>query len=195
MADFGIKQLPMDEETGSRVYHLFSRDGSLRMVADFASPWLTSENPDRYVRFADSAGKTVAQMDLAITATKSFGNRQSRDYAIVLNHAVYAILSEYRWQSKKESKIYFLLRVADSMWLILKGEGRESYFTIYNEVPPSLISRSAEPNFSDLPEPTGEIGRDSDQYDYVASWRQEGIRRIGLVVLALVFLIDRLEDV
>lgn len=195
MVDFGIKQLQMGDESVSRVYHLFDRDGSLRVVADFASPWLASENSDRYVRFADSSGKTIAQMDLAATATKLFGGRQNKDYAIVLNHAVYAILSEYQWHSGGEDRVYFVLRVAESMWLVLKEEMEQGHFVIYNEVPASLTSRSMEPMFSDLPEPIGEISQDSLQYDYVVAWQEDGIKHLGMIVLALVFLIERLEDV
>ena len=195
MVDFSIKRLQMDEESESRVYHLFDREGSLKIVADFASPWLSSEHSDRYVRFADSSGKTIAQMDLAATETKMLGGRQSQDYAIVLNHAVFAILSEYQWHDEEGSRTYFVLRVAESMWLVLKEETNQPYFTIYNEVPASLTSRSMEPMFSDLPEPIGEINQDSQQYNYLVRWQEDSIKRLGIVVLGLIFLIDRLKDV
>ncbi|MCB8945533.1 MAG: hypothetical protein H6658_17425 [Ardenticatenaceae bacterium] len=185
----------MDEEGTSRVYHLFDRDGSLKVVADFASPWLSSENSERYVRFADSSGKTIAQMDLATTAVKSLGGRQNKDYAIVLNHAVYAILSQYHWHDNDGDRIYFVLRVGENMWLALKEESNEPYFTIYDDVPASLISRSAEPMFSNLPEPIGEINWGSQQYDYTITWKEERIERMALLVMALVFLVDRLDDV
>jgi hypothetical protein len=163
-------------------------------VADFASPWLSSEHSNRYVRFATSSGKTIAQMDLAATATKLLGGRQSKDYAIVLDHAVYAILGEYH-SHDEEDRTYFVLRVADSMWLVLEEEAEQPYFTIYNEVPASFSSRSMEPMFSDLPEPIGEINRGGTQYDYTVSWHDEGIRKMELLVLSLIFLIDRLDDV
>ena len=195
MIDFGIKQLKMDDEATSRVYHLFDRDGSLKIVADFASPWLTSENPERYVRFADSSGKTIAQMDLAATAVKAIGGRQNKDYTIVLNHAVYAILSEYQWHGDDGDRIYFVLRVGESMWLALKETDNEPLCSIYNDVPASLISRSTEPMFSDLPEPIGEVTYAAQQYNYTVHWKEDRIQQLGLVVMALVFLIDRLEDV
>ena len=194
MIDFGIKRLDMSDGGISRVYHLFGHDGSLKLVADFASPWLTSENPKRYVRFANSAGKIVAQMDLAATATKLFGGRQSKDYTIVLDHAVYAILSEFHSHEDDEERTYFVLRVAESMWLVLKEEKDPTQFTIHNDVPASFTSRSMEPMFSDLLEPSGEINRGSTQYDYAVSWHDERIKKMELLVLGLVFLIDRLED-
>ena len=192
MIDFGVKQLHKDDEDGSRVYHLFDHAGSLKIVADYASPWLSAEHSDRYVRFASSSGKTIAQMDLAATAIKLIGGRQSKGYAIVLDHAVYAILSEYHVQDDEEERVYFVLHVGDSLWLILKEETEQPYFTIYNEVPANLTSRSREPMFSDLPESIGELSQDLNQYDYIVSWQEEGIKRLGILVLALVFLIDRL---
>ena len=101
---------------------------------------------------------------------------------------------EYHVQDDEGERVYFVLHVGDSLWLVLKEETEQPYFTIYNEVPAHLISRSREPMFSDLPEPIGELSQDLNQYDYVVSWREEGIKRLGILVLALVFLIDRLQD-
>jgi hypothetical protein len=196
MVDFGIKRLRAEQKDASRVYHLFDRDDTLKLVADYGSPWLPSGNADRTVRFARTSGKTIAHMDLAATATKVSGSRHSRDYAVVLNHAVYAILSEYQLQDDDDvERTYFVMHVADSMWLALKEEGNQPYFTLYSEVPASLTSRSMRPMFSDLPEPIGEIDRELHQYDYAVTWQADGIEHAELLVMALVFLIDRLGDV
>ena len=195
MVDFGIKRLLTEQSGDARVYHLFDRDDTLKLVADYGSPWLSSEHADSTVRFAETSGKTIAQMDLAATDTKTQGGRQSRDYVIVLNHAVYAILSEYHLRDDDETeRIYFVIHVAESMWLALKEKGNQPYFTLYNTVPTSLTSRSMKPMFSDLPEPVGEIDRELHQYDYAVTWQPDGIKHAELVVMALVFLIDRLND-
>jgi hypothetical protein len=120
--------------------------------------------------------------------------RQSTDYAIVMNHAVYAILSEYHSHEEAAERIYFVLRVADSAWLALQEDTNEPYFTLYDEVPASLTSRSMEPTYSDLPDPIGEINRRVHQYDYTVSWQSEIIKHLDLLIMALVFLIDRLSE-
>ena len=126
MVDFGIKRLRAEQKDASRVYHLFDRDDTLKLVADYGSPWHLSEHADRTVRFAETSGKTIAHMDLAATDMKTTGSRQSRDYAIVLNHAVYAILSEYHSHDNDSTeRTYFVMRVADSMWLALKEKGAQ----------------------------------------------------------------------
>jgi hypothetical protein len=195
MVDFGIKRLRTEQKDASRVYHLFDRDDTLKLVADYGSPWLSSQDGGRTVRFAESSGKTIAQMDLAAATTKTVGSHQSKDYAIVLNHAVYAILSEYQLQDKADARRrYFVIHVADSIWLALQEAGTQPYFTLYNEVPASLTSRSLKPMLSDLPEPVGEIDRELHQYDYAVTWQADGIEHVELLVMALIFLIDRLAE-
>jgi hypothetical protein len=194
MVDFGIKQLLTEQKDESRVYHLFDRNNTLKLVADFGSPWLSSQDGNRAVRFAETSGKTIAQMDLAATATKMVGSHQSKDYAVVLNHAVYAIFSEYQLHDEDDAeRVYFVIRVGESMWLALKEEGGQPYFTVYDEVPASLISRSMKPMFSDLPEAVGEIHQNYRQYDYAVKWQADGIQHAELLVMALIFLIDRLD--
>lgn len=194
MANFSIKRLQSEQEDNARLYHLFDKEGSLKLVADYGSPWLAAEDSDRYVRFAESTGKIIAQMDLAATATKMMGGHQSKDYAIVLNHAVYAILSEHHAQEDGVAHTYFVLRVAENVWLALKEETNQPYFTLYDEVPASLISRSMEPIYSDLPDPVGEINRGVRQYDYTVAWQAEIIKHLDVLIMALVFLIDRMAE-
>jgi hypothetical protein len=193
MIEFTIKRLHQNEQDETRIYHVFNRDGGLRLVADYGSPWLPEES-NRFVRFARPNGKTIATMDLAATPMKTMGGRHSQDYAIVVDHAVYAIFSEYHVTDEDEHRLYFVLRVGEKMWLALREEYGEAYYTIYNHVPPSFISRSVEPMFSDLPEPDGQIEKGMRQFDYAITWHEESFKHPATVTAALIFLIDRQGD-
>ncbi len=188
MLEYTLKRLHVDNDD-SRVYHLFDRDGGLRLVADYGSPWL-SDKSERFVNFATASGKTLATMDLAATATKYLGGRHNKDYAVVLDHAVYAIFSEYR-VTEGDERLYFVIRVADQLWLALHEESEEPLYSIYNEVPASFMSRSVEPIFSDLPEPAGKVERGIRQFDFSVVWRETGLEHPGVIVGALLFLVDR----
>jgi len=90
---FGIRRLDAGGDNGRR-YHLFDEDGRVELVADYGSRWLAAE-PGHHVRFARSSGDVVASMRLPRPLLPGHNRQRSVSYAVILNHAVYAIINEY----------------------------------------------------------------------------------------------------
>lgn len=180
--DYRIKRLSSNRE--SNQYHLYDRDNKLILVADHGSPWLEGL-PRSHVRFAKPDGIGIASMDLKAPERTKFG-RQHMAYALVANHAVFAIINKY-WKDKQPP--YFVVEVADILWLVLSNKEEPKNFALYNEVPADLMVFD-EVSQSSLPDSVGNIYHGIGEYDYQISMPPVHPDNSALVTLALIFLID-----
>jgi hypothetical protein len=198
--DFGIRRLRVAGMEAGAPYHLFDRDGRLILVADTGTPWITAD-ARQHVRFALPDGKEVATLDLPWNG-KSQPKKEVRHtaYAIIQNHAVYAIINEYTRPAAegKKARPYFVIEVETAMWLAAaqRGEGGVATYAVYDEVPPGINTPEGVA-IADFPEPIGTIKQGTADgnllYDYTVQLVLGRVTHSALVVLALVFLIDRVE--
>jgi hypothetical protein len=198
--DFGIRRLQVAGMEAGAPYHLFDRDGRLILVADTGTPGIRAD-ARQHVRFALPDGKEVATLDLPLNG-KSQSKKEARHvaYAIIQNHAVYAIINEYSRPAAegKKARPHFVAEVETAMWLAMpqRGEGGITSYAIYDEVPPGINTPEGIA-VADFPEPIGGVYRgtaDGDPpYDYTVNLPLGRVTHSALVVLALVFLIDRVE--
>lgn len=183
--DYRIKRLPPFEE--SKQFHLFDREDRLRLVADHNSPWLTGL-PGSHVQFGKPSGVMVASMDLKAPERVKNG-RQHTAYAIVKDHAVFAILNKHVIPDKQP---YYIIEVGELLWLALPHTDEPKHYSLYDEVPSDLMVYD-EPNHSDLPDAIGNIYHEIGDYDYQAALPTVRTQDPTLITLALVFLIDTSE--
>ena len=185
--DFGILRLPSGLPTIRR-YHLFDKKGKMILVADHGTPWLPND-PQQHVRFALPSGDIVATMDLTWAAKPERNGRQHIAYAIIVDHAVYAIINKY-WHTKKaNAQSYFVVEVAETLWLVLGKESDNQHYSLYGEVPSDLMIYD-EPQQADLPDPIGYLYADLGEFDFNIVMPTHQINYPALVSLALIFLVD-----
>ena len=185
--DFGTLRLPADSPEIKR-YHLFDKKGKMILVADHGTPWLPAD-PQKHVRFALPSGDVVATMDLTWAAKKGRNGRQHTAYAIIVDHAVYAIINKYWDANNDEVRPYFVIEVVETLWLVLGKETENSHYSIYGEVPPDLMILN-EPNQSELPDPIGFLYAGLGEYDFNIAMPTHQIDYPALVSMALIFLLD-----
>ncbi len=180
--DYRINRLsPFGE---SRQYHLFGQDDRLLLVADYKSPWLANL-PKSHVRFGRSNGSEVASMDLKAPERMKNG-RQHTAYAIVKDHAVFAIINKH---VIPERPPYYVVEVADILWLALSSNDEPKHYSIYDEVPSDLLVYD-EPSQSDLPNPIGQVYHGIGDHHYQIVMPPTRPQNPALVALSLSFLID-----
>ena len=187
---FGIKRLGAGGRNGRR-YHLFDEAGRIKVVADRGSPWLAAES-NHHVRFARPSGDMVASMGLASHVSQSGSGHRYASYAIIVNHAVYAIINEYYDSTKTEGTFatHFTVEVEGMQWLVLEQAEGDLYFRLYDQAPTDLTIYN-EPIEARLPEPVGQIYWSNGEYDFTAEIAAGRLAQASLVLLALIFLIDR----
>jgi len=185
--DFGILRLPSDLPSVKR-YHLFDKKGKMILVADHGTPWLL-DDPQRHVRFALPSGDTMATMDLTWAAKPKRNGRLHIAYAIILDHAVYAIINKYQ-NTKVENAIpYYVIEVAETLWLVLGKKSDNQHYSVYGDVPSDLMIYD-EPEQAKLPDPIGFLVAGLDDYDFKIAIPTHQINYPALVSLALIFLVD-----
>lgn len=180
--DYRIQRLSSYGE--STQFHLYDRDSKLTLVADHNSPWL-SGLPGSHVRFGLPSGDMVAFMDLKAPEREKNG-RQHVAYAIVKDHAVFAIINKHMLPERVP---YFVIEVADILWLALSTTNEPKTYSVYNEVPSDLLVYD-EPTHSDLPGAIGNIYHGIGDYDYQILMPPTKPQHPDLIALALTFLID-----
>ncbi|MCA9929538.1 MAG: hypothetical protein KC419_13725 [Anaerolineales bacterium] len=185
--DFGIVRLS-SEWPGAKLYHLYDKKGKLRVVADHGTPWLPVD-PQQHVRFARPSGDLVATMDLTWLPKQQRNGRHHVAYAIIIDHAVYAILNKYWDGNDNQAAPYFVLEAGEELWLALDKPHEDRHYTLYDEVPSDLMITS-DPQQSQLPEPIGYLYQGLGEYDYNIVFPTEQLQHPALVSLALIFLID-----
>ena len=180
--DYRIQRLSSYGE--SKQFHLFGQEDRLELVADYNSPWLSGLSGS-HVRFGLPSGDMVAFMDLKAPERMKNG-RQHTAYAIVKDHAVFAIVNKHLIPERLP---YYVLEVADILWLALPNANEPKHFSLYNEVPADLMVYD-EPTQSDLPNAIGNIYHDIGEYDYQIVMPSNQPQSPSLIALALTFLID-----
>ncbi|KAA3657937.1 MAG: hypothetical protein DWQ04_26655 [Chloroflexi bacterium] len=186
--DFGILRLPSDIPTVKR-YHLFDKKGKMILVADHGTPWLP-DDPERHVRFALPAGDTLATMELTWTKKPGRNGRLHTAYAIILDHVVYAIINKYLNTRVENAQSYYVVEVAETLWLALSKETDDQHYSLYGQVPSDLMIYD-EPQQAKLPDPIGFLYAGlSGEYDFNIAMPTHQINYPALVSLALVFLVD-----
>lgn len=186
--DFGIKRLPFTAADDRR-YHLYDQTGKLILVADSGSPWLR-DRVGNHVRFATPSGVQMATLDLTYETKRQRNGRQHVAYAVIVDHAVFCIINKY-WQDKTDAapRPYFVLEVAELLWLVLQKPGDAPNFALFTGLPADLLVYN-EPAVSDLPDPIGHIYHDVGGYDYNLMMPAKGLGQPSLIALVLAFLID-----
>lgn len=187
--DYRIQRVHTDWPT-ARCYHAYDSRGKLVLVADHGTPWLVPD-PQQQMRFGLPSGDELASMDLTWSGKRSRNGRQHVAYAIILDHAVYAIINKY-WEETadpEEKPPYYVLEISDMLWLALGKEGDSRSYAFYDEVPSDLMIYDR-PQQSDLPEPIGHLYQGLGVYDFNVVMPLQAISRPALVMLALAFLVD-----
>lgn len=153
------------------------------LVADHATPWLANF-PSSYVRFADRAGKPLGSMDMT-PMEKNRNGRSHSAYALVVDHAVFAILNRYQ---ETPHPAYFVVESGESLWVALPTTDEAFQYNLYDEVPADLMT-SEQPLQTQM-ESIGQIYQGVGEYDYRIDMPLLGSQDPGLLALALAFLIN-----
>lgn len=185
--DFRIKRLHEEQDSGRR-YHLFDGKDKLWLVADYASPWMPADERNR-VRFARPSGQVVAVLDLPEGGGKVRNGRVHTSHALIFNHAVYAILNQYRDESEN-SPPFFTIEADGVTWLAWNEPDSAILLTLYKEVPANLMVVS-DPLESAPIDPVGAVTRSAENYDFVVTLPVNPLHHADLITLALVFLLDQ----
>jgi hypothetical protein len=185
--DFAIVRLHAEPDYGRR-YHLFDGKGKLRLVADHASPWLPADEQNR-VRFARSGGQLVASLDLPMEEGRVRNGRSHTSYALILDHAVYAILNQYQEESGDKPP-FFTIEADGLIWLAWNEPQTANLLTLYSDVPanPMLIN---DPQDFTQQDPAGTVEQTVGEYDFKVTLPVNPLHHADLILLALVFLADR----
>ncbi len=190
--NFSVQRLHTEEDSARR-YHLFNGRGKLTLVADYGSPWLRgAEDAQRQVRFAWSSGELVATLDLPEKGERQADDLVHTSYALILDHAVYAIINAYQAGNEPDTTPYFTIEVEGMVWLVWGKEQDDALFTLYDQVP-SNLAVSDNPLESGLIEPIGRIHRTQGDYDLTITLPDQRLHEAALLALALLFLIDWLD--
>lgn len=185
--DFGIKRLPTVQDSGRR-YHLFDGKGKLRLVADYASPWLPANERNR-VRFARSGGQLVALLDLPVGEGRVRNGRIHTSYALILDHAVYAIVNQYRAEHGQKPP-FFTIEADGVTWLAWSKPDSEVLLMLYKEIPANLMIVN-DPLASEQLDPIGRVDRSAAEYDFSVMLPVHPFHHADVIVLALIFLLDQ----
>lgn len=197
MVSFRIRRLPDSDEHGRR-YHLFDRADQLLLVADQGSPWLPAGDGAQ-VRFARPDGERVASMDLPSLA----GHKPDKklNYAIIYEHAVYALLTAMDLSSGTGSLAQaaaapgkfdrLVIEVEGHKWLGLCWTGgEEGPLIVLYDAGATGLSASIDPESADLPEPIGLLEVGTGEYDFDLTLPAGRLSQSPLLGLALVYLVD-----
>jgi hypothetical protein len=188
--DFGVKRLHTSQETGRR-YHLFDGKGKLVLVADHGSPWLPTDSY-RQVRFARSGGQVVAIFDLPEGAAQLKNGRFHTSYALIRDHAVYAIINELQ-EEGGDTPPYFTIEADGQECLLWRWRQDPLSFNLYAEIPSNLTIFDDPLEFEMLAA-IGQIQQTDGRYDFTITLPSRQFRHLALILLALVFLLDRAAD-
>jgi hypothetical protein len=185
---FKVKRLHDATDAGRR-YHLFDEAHHLLLVADQGSPWLPEE-PTSRVRFARPGGEQIATLDLPRAGGAPPGKKVS--YAIIFNHAVYAILNAQA--ADPNSPRDYLLEVEGNRWFVTQEEPeRPASLNIYSQSP---ADAEIYPE-TELPGPIGTIRlseESSGGYDFTISLPEGRLSQAALIALALVVIADGVDS-
>ena len=185
--DFKIRRLHDELDSGRR-YHLFDGKDKLRLVADYASPWIPVDEQNR-VRFARSSGQVMALLDLPEEEGRVRNGRVHTSYALILDHAVYAILNQYQAEDGG-SPPFFTIEADGVTWLAWSQPDSDILLTLYKEIPANLMVVS-DPLESAPIDPVGAVNRAAGDCDFIVTLPVNPLHHADLITLALVFLFDQ----
>lgn len=182
--NFRVKRLHGKRDS-FRGYHLFDEEGTLILVADYGTPWVRMANQE--VRFAQSDGSLVATMSLMPPVDRGKFGRKSLSYAVVRNHAVYTVINEFQ---EEEERPYFILEVEQLRWLVALQTEKPEKWGVYDDIPANtrLITPA---NLLSFSEPVGEVQKTAESPIITLALPPAEIKQPALVMLALVFLLDK----
>lgn len=179
---YAIRRLSGDDR--SRRYHLYDAEDQLVLVADHGTPWLSDE-PFRHVRLALPNGEPVAVVDLP-WPVENPRRPQAPVYAVIYEHAVYAIFSAHSGISRPFP--YHIAEVEGHRWLVLPGA--DAVHHLYAGTP-SGLAFSQDPRELNLPPEIGRITAVDDPIQVELTLPPDVVlREPALFALALAFLLD-----
>lgn len=185
LMDFGIKHLDVE---GALLLHLYDKWDRLRFVADQGSPWLV-DKPGHYVRLARTDGHLVASLNLPWSNDDEDVAKNGRfplSYAILINHAVYAVIEVYPEDN------WFVLEVEENRWLLTPNETVSGY-DLFAEAPSTFRLKTK--NFEAITaDPIGHFQQGEFGYDFGVTLPKIALRRPAILTLALVVLMERFGE-
>lgn len=194
--EYTVKFLPSDSDSIRRC-HLYVGQNRLSLVADYGTPWLADDSGK--VRFSRPSGDTLASLEFPGLKTTSKGSQSRTSYALIYDHAVYAIFNQHAWpdEADPEALPYFVIETEGKRWLALSGDidGRSptAQFVFCDNAPANLQAYT-QPMDDCLADPVGQITWQTDTSDYLVTLPDGRFRQPQLILLALVFLIHQLQS-
>ncbi len=194
--EYTVRFLKTDSSTTQRC-HLYVGQSRLSLVADYGTPWLA--NDAGKVRFSRPSGETLASLEFPGLKATSKGGQSRTSYALIYDHAVYAIFNQLVWpdEDDPEALPYFVIETEGERWLALSGQqnGRSStpQFVLCDQAPANLQAY-AQAMDDCLADPVGQISWPGDPAEYVMLLPDGRFRQPQLILLALVFLIHQLQN-
>ncbi|MCB8983770.1 MAG: hypothetical protein H6659_08105 [Ardenticatenaceae bacterium] len=193
--EYTIKFLPSASD--EQRCHLYVGQNRLSLVADYGTPWLAGDTGK--VRFSRPSGDTLASLEFPGHKTNSKGGQSRTSFALIYDHAVYAIFNQHTWPDEDDPDAvpYFVIETEGQRWLALGEEtnGRvapDRY--VFCDNAPANLQSYAQPMDDCLADPVGEIHREQVTADYQVTLPDGRFRQPQLILLALVFLIHQLPD-
>ena len=187
--DYAVKRLHLGGENLPN-YHLLDAEERLVLVADqIVAPELESR---QQVRLGEADGRPVATIDLPREEPEG---AEETEYPIIQDYAVYAIITPHRPGPglRADDGLYLTVEVEGETWLVLPQREQPGCYSVYDETPSGVHTI---PDVADLPlpEPVGRICYTGDRFAYLIDLPPERLDNTKVLVLALVFLLDRLTD-
>lgn len=191
--EFGIRFLEPYSEALQRC-HFYDAQGMLTLVAEMGTPW--HEDESSKIRIATSSGEVLATLDFPGVETTGKQGQGRIDYALIHDHAVYAIITKYAPLNPGEEDAlpYFTVEAEGERWLALgeRDNGRLplSKFSLCDNAP-SDLSVYADP-LDACSQTLGQIRRVTGDLDYDVTFPDGRFQQPRLISLALVFLIHQI---
>mgnify|MGYP001335335143 CR=1 FL=1 len=192
--DYSVRFLQLDSN-GKHCGHLYVGQNRLSLVADYGSPWLKDE-PGK-VRLARPSGEFIASLEFPGLKTTSKGGNPRTNYALVYDHAVYAIITEYPWPQPNEPDAapYFEIETEGQRWVALNrpadGRSPTACYVLCADAPANFQPYT-QPLDNCLSDPVGQIDRQEAASEFVVMLPDGRFRQAQLILLSLVFLIHQL---
>ncbi|MGB5057860.1 MAG: hypothetical protein WBO48_04175 [Candidatus Promineifilaceae bacterium] len=193
--EYGIKFLRPFSENGQQA-HLYVGQNRLSLVADFGTPWLRHGEPGK-VRLARPSGEALASLEFPGLKTTSKGGVPRISYALIYDHAVYAIITQHTWPNLDDADAvsYFMIEAEGQRWAALNREvnGRSlpDQFVLCDNAP-AVVEPHAQFLDDCQAAPVGQIQRPTSAEEYQVIMPDGRFRQPQLILLALVFLIHQL---
>jgi hypothetical protein len=189
--NFAVARLNCTPEMAQ--YHLLDPRSTVVLVADYGSPWL----PPHQLRLAKPDGKPVASLTLPKPGFTRLRLRTTNlaSYALVIENSVYAVINKLHPSAANQSDApYFIIEVESQKWLALDEPEQRGRFALYSGVPPRLAFTPLQQ--LPLAAAIGFITPHSpatleDPFDFAIQIEPGRLRHFNLILLSLVFLIDR----